>query len=50
MLFKDLTEKQGNELLYLIADMGWDYDRFSISGQETYDKICEIVDWKSLKD
>jgi hypothetical protein len=50
MLFKDLTEKQGNELLKLIADMSWDYDRFSISGQETYDKIYEILDWQSLRD
>ena len=48
MLFKDLTEKQGNELLELIADIGWDYDRFSISGQETYDEICEIMNWQSL--
>jgi len=23
--------------------MGWDYDRFSSSGQETYDKICVIL-------
>jgi len=23
--------------------MGWDYDRFSSSGQETYDKICIIL-------
>ena len=35
--------KQGHELLSLINDMGWDYDRFSSSGQETYDKICTIL-------
>ena len=32
-------DEQGHKLLKLIDDMGWDYDRFSSSGQETYDKI-----------
>ena len=36
-------DKAGHELLQLIDDMGWDYDRFSSSGQETYDKICVIL-------
>lgn len=31
------------ELAKLIEDMGWDYDRFSTSGQETYDKICSVI-------
>lgn len=31
------------ELVQLIEDMGWDYDRFSTSGQETYDKICSVL-------
>ena len=35
--------EKGHELLSLINDMGWDYDRFSSSGQETYDKICTIL-------
>ena len=35
--------EQGHRLLELINDMGWDYDRFSSSGQETYDKICVIL-------
>ena len=35
--------KEGHRLLELINDMGWDYDRFSSSGQETYDKICTIL-------
>ena len=35
--------KEGHKLLELINDMGWDYDRFSSSGQETYDKICTII-------
>ena len=35
--------KDGHQLLELISDMGWDYDRFSSSGQETYDKITKIL-------
>lgn len=31
------------ELASLIEDMGWDYDRFSQAGQETYDKICTLL-------
>ena len=50
-MFIQSTEKQGtfraceegHKLLKLIDDMGWDYDRFSSSGQETYDKICKII-------
>ena len=36
-------DEQGHKLLSLIDDMGWDFDRFSSSGQETYDKICAIL-------
>ena len=35
--------KEGHKLLELINDMGWDYDRFSSSGQKTYDQICVIL-------
>lgn len=31
------------ELAKLIEDMSFDYDRFSTSGQETYDKICSVM-------
>ena len=37
------ADEDGHKLLDLIDDMGWDYDRFSSSGQETYDKICVIL-------
>ena len=36
-------DEDGHQLLKLIDDMGWDYDRFSSSGQDTYDKICVIL-------
>jgi len=33
----------GHRLLELIDLMGFDYDRFSSSGQQTYDEICTII-------
>lgn len=36
-------DKLIKRLAELIADMGWDYDRFSTAGQETYDEICSIL-------
>ncbi len=43
---KKVTQKQFEELLKLLDDLGWDYDRFSNSGQETYDEICKILGWE----
>ena len=31
------------ELAKLVEDMAFDYDRFSESGKETYDKICSVL-------
>ena len=36
-------DEDGHKLLELIDLMGWDYDRFSSSGQKTYDQICVIL-------
>ena len=35
-----VSSKEYREVLQLIDDLAWDYDRMSSSGQETYDKIC----------
>ena len=35
--------KYGGELLDLIADLGWDYQRMTLSGRETYDKIQQLL-------
>lgn len=35
-----VSSKEHREILELIEDLGWDYDRMSSSGQETYDQIC----------
>ena len=36
-------DTQGHRLLELIDLMGFDYDRFSSSGRQTYDEICTIL-------
>lgn len=28
----------------LIYNMGFDYDRFSLSGRETYDELCTLIE------
>jgi hypothetical protein len=27
----------------LIEELGWDYDRLSSSGQETYNRLCQLL-------
>ena len=36
-----LTKKE--QILLLVDDLGWDYDRMSSCGQQTYDKLCELL-------
>ncbi len=39
------THKEAlKELLDLIDDLGWDYDRMSGSGKRTYSKIISLLD------
>ena len=35
-----------HEVLELIADLGWDYDRMSTSGQQTYDRLSRMYAMK----
>ena len=37
------NQEKINKLLQLVADLGWDYDRMSSSGQKTYDDICKLL-------
>ncbi len=32
------------KLIKLIEDLGWDYERMSTSGQQTYDEILETLE------
>ena len=43
------THKEAlKELLDLIDDLGWDYDRMSRSGKNTYSKIVILLDMEDL--
>lgn len=35
--------KKTQEVINLIALLDFEYDRMSSSGQETYDKICDLL-------
>ena len=39
-------DSEGEQLIKLIEDMGWDYDSLSTSGQQTYDEIGKLLDWE----
>lgn len=38
-----VQQEKIDKLLQLIADLGWEYDRMSTSGQQTHDELCELV-------
>ena len=40
---KVLCNKFGNDFLDLLGDLGWEYQRMSMSGRETYDEICHLL-------
>ena len=40
---KVLCNKFGNDFLDLLGDLGWDYQRMSMSGRETYDEIMQMI-------
>ena len=33
----------GDKLITLITDLGWEYQRMGMSGRETYDEICHLL-------
>ena len=33
----------GDKLFSLIDDLGWEYQRMGMSGRETYDEICHLL-------
>ena len=40
---KQITQKQFNQVVEKIVDLGWDYDRMSSSGKQVYDDILTIL-------
>ena len=39
----ELTQKEKTEVISLVDDLYWDWDRISTSGQESLDKISTIL-------
>ena len=37
------VNKDGDKLHSLIDDLGWEYQRMGMSGRETYDEICHLL-------
>ena len=33
----------GDKLISLLTDLGWEYQRMGMSGRETYDEICHLL-------
>ena len=40
---KQITQKQFNQVVEKIVDLGWDYDRMSSSGKQVYDEILTLL-------
>ena len=40
---KVLCNKNGKKFVDLLSDLGWDYQRMSRSGRETYDEIMQML-------
>jgi hypothetical protein len=39
-----MDEKEVKKLIKLVRDLAWDWDRLSSCGQETMEKIVDILD------
>ena len=40
---KLLVDKNGDKFVDLLQDLGWDYQRMSMSGRQVYDEICHLL-------
>ena len=38
--------KRLDEIKDLVDDLGWEHQRMSSSGQESYEKLCKVLGWK----
>ena len=40
---KLLVDKNGDKFIDLLQDLGWDYQRMSMSGRQVYDEIQQLL-------
>lgn len=45
-LISKIGVKEYEKLSNLIDDLGWEHQRMSSSGQETYKKLCKKLGWE----
>jgi len=38
--------KRLDKIKDLVDDLGWEHQRMSSSGQESYEKLCKVLGWK----
>ena len=38
-----LVDENGDKLVDLLSDLGWDYQSMTSSGRETYDKLMQML-------
>ena len=38
-----LVDENGDKFVHLLQDLGWDYQRMTSSGRETYDKLMQML-------
>ena len=38
-----LVDKNGDKFVDLLSDLGWDYQRMTSGGRETYDKLMQML-------
>ena len=38
-----LVDKNGDKFVDLLQDLGWDYQRMTSGGRETYDKLMQML-------
>lgn len=36
-----MTKKE--RLIHLVAELGWDYQKMSVSGQQIYNELCDLL-------
>ena len=41
-----LTKKQLEKVKDLVDDLGWEHQRMSSSGQDSYEKLCRVLGWE----
>jgi hypothetical protein len=39
----EISIKKVSKIIKMVDDLGWDYQRMSSSGQETYEELCLLL-------